>query len=333
MKKMMYVMFLVVLFGVFEVGCKKNKVEDMKKSFQIGFTTAAVEGDPYYVLAKNFSELVNKKSEGKIKIEIKGGGQLGQEGEMFTGMQIGTHDMAIMTNAYVSAFVPAAGLFDLPFIFKDSEEAARILDSELGTEVLKEYEKFGVKGLAYGEGGFRHLVTLKTPVREPKDFKGLKIRCMETENYIATYSALGTNAVPMAWSETITGLQQGTIDGLDIPISVIYTNGFPDIAKNLNLTGHFYSPLVICISKNIFDGLNDNEKNILIKAAKEAGNICRAHNKNSEGKMLNEMEAQGMEIIRDVDKVAFQTALKDFYSNRAKNIGGDYVEKLMKKLK
>jgi hypothetical protein len=276
---------------------------------------------------------VDKKTNGRIKIEVKGGGQLGQEGEMFTGMQIGTTDMAVMTNAYVSGYIPAAGLFDLPFIFKNNEEAARILDGQLGTEVLNEYEKFGIKALAYGEGGFRHLVTLKNQVRKPEDFKGLKIRCMETESYIATYAALGTNAVPMAWSETITGLQQGTIDGLDIPISVIYANGFSDIAKDLNLTGHFYSPLIICMSKKVFDSFDENDKKILIESAKEAGQICRDFNKNSESKMLEEMKAQGMEIIDDVDIQAFQNVLKDFYSKRAENIGKDYVEKLMKEIK
>ena len=285
------------------------------------------------IFAKNFSEIVDKKTNGRIKIEVKGGGQLGQEGEMFTGMQIGTTDMAVMTNAYVSGYIPAAGLFDLPFIFKNNEEAARILDGQLGTEVLNEYEKFGIKALAYGEGGFRHLVTLKNQVRKPEDFKGLKIRWMETESYIATYAALGTNAVPMAWSETITGLQQGTIDGLDIPISVIYANGFSDIAKDLNLTGHFYSPLIICMSKKVFDSFDENDKKILIESAKEAGQICRDFNKNSESKMLEEMKAQGMEIIDDVDIQAFQNVLKDFYSKRAENIGKDYVEKLMKEIK
>ena len=276
---------------------------------------------------------MDKKTNGRIKIEVKGGGQLGQEGEMFTGMQIGTTDMAVMTNAYVSGYIPAAGLFDLPFIFKNNEEAARILDGQLGTEVLNEYEKFGIKALAYGEGGFRHLVTLKNQVRKPEDFKGLKIRCMETESYIATYAALGTNAVPMAWSETITGLQQGTIDGLDIPISVIYANGFSDIAKDLNLTGHFYSPLIICMSKKIFDSFDENDKEILVESAKEAGQICRDFNKNSESKMLEEMKAQGMEIIDDVNIPAFQNVLKDFYLKRAKSIGENYVEQLMKEIK
>jgi TRAP transporter solute receptor, dctP family len=330
--KLVKLLFLLFFSTIFLIACRENKKEEVRK-IQIGFTTATIDSDPYYIFAKNFSEIVDKKTNGRIKIEVKGGGQLGQEGEMFTGMQIGTTDMAVMTNAYVSGYIPAAGLFDLPFIFKNNEEAARILDGKLGTEVLNEYEKFGIKALAYGEGGFRHLVTLKNQVRKPEDFKGLKIRCMETESYIATYAALGTNAVPMAWSETITGLQQGTIDGLDIPISVIYANGFSDIAKDLNLTGHFYSPLIICMSKKIFDSFDENDKKILIESAKEAGQICRDFNKNSESKMLEEMKAQGMEIIDDVDIPAFQNILKDFYSKRSKNIGGNYVEELMKEIK
>ena len=330
--KLVKLLFLLFFSTIFLIACRENKKEEVRKIL-IGFTTAAIDSDPYYIFAKNFSEIVDKKTNGRIKIEVKGGGQLGQEGEMFTGMQIGTTDMAVMTNAYVSGYNPAAGLFDLPFIFKNNEEAARILDGKLGIEVLNEYEKFGIKALAYGEGGFRHLVTLKNQVKKPEDFKGLKIRCMETESYIATYAALGTNAVPMAWSETITGLQQGTIDGLDIPISVIYANGFSDIAKDLNLTGHFYSPLIICMSKKIFDSFDENDKKILIESAKEAGQICRDFNKNSESKMLEEMKAQGMEIVDDVDIPAFQNILKDFYSKRSKNIGGNYVEELMKEIK
>lgn len=330
--KLVKLLFLLFFSTIFLIACRENKKEEVRK-IQIGFTTAAIDSDPYYIFAKNFSEIVDKKTNGRIKIEVKGGGQLGQEGEMFTGMQIGTTDMAVMTNAYVSGYIPAAGLFDLPFIFKNNEEAVRILDGKLGIEVLNEYEKFGIKALAYGEGGFRHLVTLKNQVKKPEDFKGLKIRCMETESYIATYAALGTNAVPMAWSETITGLQQGTIDGLDIPISVIYANGFSDIAKDLNLTGHFYSPLIICMSKKIFDSFDENDKKILIESAKEAGQICRDFNKNSESKMLEEMKAQGMEIVDDVDIPAFQNILKDFYSKRSKNIGGNYVEELMKEIK
>ena len=312
--------------------CSGGQKESGEKVFQIGFTTAAVENDPYYIFAKNFSDLVSEKSGGSLRIDVMGGGQLGQEGEMFTGMQIGTTDMAVMTNAYASGYVPAAGLFDLPFVFKDNETAAAILDGDIGQSVLKEFDRYGVKALAWGEGGFRHLVTKEKEVRVPQDFKGLKIRCMETESYIATYGVLGTNAVPMAWSETITGLQQGTIDGLDIPISVTYTNGFPDIAKYLNMTGHFYSPLIICVSGELYDELSPEEQTLLREAAVEAGKLSRKNNAELETVMLEEMEADGMTVVRDVDTAAFQEVLGSFYAERAETIGGTYVEDLLKAL-
>lgn len=324
---------LSILLGViFLTGCTMKKESDVKV-YQIGFTTAPKEIDPYYIFAKNFSDIVSKKSEGKIRIDIKGSGQLGQEGEMFTGMQIGTTDMAIMTNAYVSGYIPQAGIFDFPFIFKNEEQAAEILDGTLGQDVLNEYEHYGIKALAYGEGGFRHLVTINKAVREPKDFKGLKIRCMETETYISTYQELGTNAVPMAWAETITGLQQGTIDGLDVPISVAYANGFVDVAHDLNLTGHFYSPLILCVSNYVYKDMTTEQQKILQEAAVEAGRLCRQSNQKLESGMLKEMENQGMQIVRDVDVNAFKEKFAKFYEKRADKVGQDYYQRLMEQIK
>ncbi|MDR1832625.1 MAG: TRAP transporter substrate-binding protein DctP [Fusobacteriaceae bacterium] len=302
------------------------------KKLQVGFTTAMNPDDPYFVFGTEFARIVKEKTKGGIEVDLLGAGQLGQEREMFEGMQLGTVDMAIMTNAYASNFVAASGLFDLPFIFAGNKVAADILDGPIGQAVLAEYTKEGVIALAWGEGGFRHLVTMKTPVRKPADFAGLKIRCMETKTYIATYNAVGANAVPMAWSETITGLQQGTIDGLDIPISVIYSNGFPDIAKYLNLTGHFYSPLVMCISAEIWGGFSKEEQAILKDAAVEAGKADRAHNARVEGELLKKMKDAGMNIIDDVDIPAFQAQLKNFYGEQKGAIGGTYVDDLLKVL-
>ena len=328
MKRSFFCIFVLVLF--LSISCVS--FGRGPKKLQVGFTTAANPEDPYYVFGTEFARLVKEKSDGAIEIDVMPGGQLGQEREMFEGMQLSTVDMAIMTNAYASNFVSASGVFDLPFIFADNKIAAEILDGPLGTAVLNEYTSQGVKALAWGEGGFRHLVTMKNEVRKPDDFTGLKIRCMETKTYISTYNALRANAVPMAWSETITGLQQGTIDGLDIPISVIYSNGFPEIAKSLNLTGHFYSPLIMCISNEIWERFTPEEQKILTEAAIEAGKACRAHNARVEEELLQKMEEGGMTIVRDVDIKAFQDILVDFYEEQKNEIGGTFVDDLIKEL-
>jgi tripartite ATP-independent transporter DctP family solute receptor len=304
-----------------------------QKVLQIGFATAAIETDPYNVVAVTFKKLVEERTNGAIRVDIYGGSQLGGEREMIESVQVGNLDMTVTTNALCSNIVPASGLFDLPFIFPDSETAAKIIDGPVGTAVLEEYSNYNMKALAWGEGGFRHLVLKSTPVRNPDDMKGLKIRCMETQSYIDAYKFMGSNAVPMDWPEVITALQQGTIDGLDIPTSVIYSNGFPDVAQYLALTGHFYSPLPILISNDAWDDLTPEQQVILQQAAKEAGQESRDSNATLETKLLKEMEDMGMKIISDVDIPAFQANFTEYYLDRKDQIGGTFVEDLLASLK
>lgn len=302
------------------------------KILQLGFTTAPNQNDPYNVFATEFAKLIDEKARGEIKIDVFHSGQLGPEREMADGMQLGTLDMGVITNAYVSHVVPACGLFDLPFIFANNKIAADILDGPVGTAVLAEIPSHGFIGLAWGEGGFRHLVTANAPVRTPEDILGLKIRCMETKSYLEAYAALGVNAVPMAWSEVITALQQKTIDGLDIPISVIYSNGFAEVARYLCMSGHFYSPLVLCISNQAWSALNKEQQTIVRECAVEAGRRTRANNARVEGQLIAEMKAKGMNIIDDVDIPAFQAKLSAFYEQQKKSIGGTFVDDLLNAL-
>ncbi|MFZ7102478.1 MAG: TRAP transporter substrate-binding protein DctP [Peptococcaceae bacterium] len=346
MKKTLLILFVIIAILIFagcggtnsgvseESGTSSNQSTGTKV-IQIGFTTSAtVADDPYNVFASTFAKLVNERSKGSIKAEALGGGQLGQELEMFDGMKIGTIDAGIITNAYVGQYAPANKLFDLPFLFKDNAQAASILDGSVGTSVLNAVgsSNLGVTALAWGEGGFRHLVTKVKAVHIPSDMGGLKIRSMETKAYLDTYAALGVNAVPMAWAETIPALQQGTIEGLDIPISVIYANGFAKIADYLNLTGHFYSPLVLCMSDSVYNNLTAEEKEIVKQAAVEAGQATRDNNARVEKTMLAEMAEQGMTIVSDVDIDSFRNKLSSFYEGQKKNIGGTYVDDLFAEL-
>ncbi|GAB1486846.1 hypothetical protein MASR2M79_18970 [Aminivibrio sp.] len=114
--------------------------------------------------------------------------------------------------------------------------------------MLADMENFGWKGLAYGERGFRNLTNSKRPVNTPADMEGLKIRLMQNPVYVDSFKALGANAVPMAWTEALTALQQGTIDGQENPLNVIVSfNLFGQ--KHLALTRHAYAPAPIAVSK------------------------------------------------------------------------------------
>ena len=126
-----------------------------KKTLQIGFTTAADPSDPYFYVATEMARILEEKSGGTLGLELFPNGQLGQEREMFEGMQMGTTEMAVMTNSYVSNFIPACGALDLPFIFEDVDQAAAVMSGGFGQSLFTEFEGSGVVPLAWAVGGFR----------------------------------------------------------------------------------------------------------------------------------------------------------------------------------
>ncbi len=299
-----------------------------KVSLQIGFTTAADPTDPYYYVATEMARILDEKSGGAMELQIFANGQLGQEREMFEGMQMGTVEMAVMTNSYVSNFIPACGALDLPFVFEGVDQAMEVLNGEFGQSLLDTFEGTGVVPLSWGVGGFRNLVTADKAVRAPEDLSGMKIRCLENNTYLNTYTALGANPTPMAWSETIPGLQQGTVEGLDASISVLYTGGFADICDYLSLTNQFFAATVICISETNWDALTGEQQAWLLESAQEASALQADYQVQADEDNLVKMEEAGMTIVRDVDTQAFRSALSSFYDDMKETIGAEYVDAL-----
>jgi tripartite ATP-independent transporter DctP family solute receptor len=299
------------------------------KTLQIGHILSSNEDDPYQVLCVNFAKNVDEMSGGTIKIEVIPNAQLGGERDMIEGMQLGTIDLAMLTNVNVGSFLPEFLAFDLPFIFPSAEKAHSVLDGSVGRAMLDRFERIGIKGLAWGEGGFRQMINKKRAIREPEDVKGLKFRSLENPLYIDTYRAIGTNPTPMAWTETFTGMQQGTIDGLDIPISVIYSNRFYEVADNMSLTNHFYSPLMLTVSMNIWNAFTPKEQDILMNAAIKAGKDERKFVSDMEQNFLSDMSKKGLKITTDVDYSAFQKAVAPVYENYRKKIGPDVLDSVL----
>lgn len=339
-KSVTILLVMVLLLSLTVAGCGTGTAtpaepskNDSPRVIQVGHVSSEDMQDPYHRFAANFSKNVEEATDGSIKIEVITGGQLGQEREMFEGMQLGTVDMAIMTNSYASNFVKEAALFDLPFLFPDYDTANTILDGPVGQKVLGSFEGSGVTPLAWGVGGFRQLVTNGSGVRTPKDIVGKKIRSMGTDMYLATYAALGVNAIPMAYGEVIPALQQGTIDGLDLPLSVLAANRFYDVADYVSMLGHFYSPLIITISDSIWNDLSSEEQAILKQAAIDAGNEERKFIAENEVEKLKILTDNGMTAIENVDYEAFQQAVKVLYEEQKAVIGEDLVDELMEALK
>ncbi len=286
------------------------------------------EKDAFHVAAVKFKELVEKRSNGRIKIEIYPNAVLGDERTLLEGLQMGTVDFAIITSGPISNFAPKFAVVDMPFLFKDAQTSYKILDGPIGKDLLKELEKANLKGLAFAERGFRNLTNNKRPIYKPEDVRGLKIRVMQNPVYVDTFRALGANAVPMAWGDCLTALQQGTIDGQENPINVIYAFKIYETQKYLAMTRHTYAPAVIMMGLNLWKKFSPEDQKLLVECAQEAAEYERAWDAAQEKKQLEFIKSKGM-IVTYPDIEAFRKAVKPVY-DKYRSKFGDYLDRILK---
>lgn len=270
---------------------------------------------------KAFAAKMDELSKGAITINLKPAGALGGERDVIEGLQIGTVDLTISSTGPIGNFVPDVYALDFPFLFKGYDEAHAVLDGPIGQKLLEEFKDHDLVGLAWGENGFRNITNNIHPIKAPEDLKGLKLRTMENQVHIAAFEAAGASPTPMSWTEVLTSLAQGTIDGQENPIPVLVVNNMWEIQKYATLTQHVYSPAVIAMSKVRWDGLTEEQQGWFMEAAKAAAEATRATVAKNEAEGVALLRKNGMEVIDTVDKAAFTAAVQPAYSKYAEQMG------------
>lgn len=289
------------------------------------------EQDSFYVCAQKFAELVKERTNNAYNIELFPNSALGDERTMLESMQMGTLDAGIITSGPFVNFVPEFGVLDMPFLFPNNEAAYKVLDGEVGKEILAKLEAKDLKGLAYAERGFRNLTNSVRPVKAAADVKGLKIRVMENEVYIASFNALGVNTVPMAWTEALTALQQGTIQGQENPVNVIHAYKMWDSQKHVTMTRHAYAAAVITFSLEKFNSLPADVQKLFVDAAQEAAEYERAWVAENEATQIETLKSNGMEVIEDPDLESFKAAVQTVYDKYPQY--SDYLKRISEAIK
>jgi tripartite ATP-independent transporter DctP family solute receptor len=290
------------------------------------------EQDGFHAAAVKFQELVSERSDGAITVEVFPNATLGDERTLLEGMQIGTVDMGVITNGPVSNFLEEIAVFELPFLFSSPEAAYSVLDGEIGQELLGRLSEVNLKGLAYAERGFRNLTNSQRPVRSPADLDGLRVRVMENPVYIDTFRELGADAVPMAWTEALTAMQQGTIDGQENPVGVVYSFKLNETQTNMTMTRHSYAPAIFVMGMPKWGQLSEEAQAIVAESAQDAAEYERALNAKLEGEQLQALKDSGMTVVEDADLAAFAAAVQPVYEEYGEKFG-DYLPRIQEALK
>jgi tripartite ATP-independent transporter DctP family solute receptor len=271
---------------------------------------------------------VEKRTNGRYKIQTFYSGSLGAERESVEAVQLGTQELTWTSSGPIPNFVPETKIFDVPFLFRDYAHARAVLDGPIGQDMLKKFDSKGMKALAWGENGFRHMTNSKRAVNVPEDLKGLKMRTMENPVHIQAYKGFGIIPTPMAFTEVFTALQQGTVDGQENPLSVITANKFEQVQKYLTLTGHVYSPGVFLMNKAVFDKLSAADKQAFLDAAKVAAKANRDRVDADEKSAVADLRAKGMQVVDKVDKAKYQAALAPVFADFEKQFGKANLDKI-----
>jgi len=231
------------------------------------------------------------------------------ERETIEAVQIGTIECTITSTGPVGNFVPETRNLDVPFLFRDTAHARGVLDSPIGQELLQRFPARGILAVAWLENGFRHMTNSRREVNTPADVRGLKVRTMENPVHMRAFQTLGALPTPMAFSELVPALQQGTVDGQENPIPVILNNNLNQVQRYLTLTGHVYSPAMLLCNPAFVNRLNAQDRAALVQAGRDAAVANRARVTSDEQTGVDELRRRGMTVVTKVDSAAFQGAL------------------------
>jgi tripartite ATP-independent transporter DctP family solute receptor len=231
------------------------------------------------------------------------------ERETIEAVQIGTIECTITSTGPVGNFVPETRNLDVPFLFRDTAHARGVLDGPIGQEMLQRFPARGILAVAWLENGFRHMTNSRREVNTPADVRGLKVRTMENPVHMRAFQTLGALPTPMAFSELVPALQQGTVDGQENPIPVILNNNLNQVQRHLTLTGHVYSPAMLLCNPAFVSRLNAEDRAALVQAGRDAAVANRARVTSDEQTGVDELRRRGMTVVTKVDSAAFQAAL------------------------
>ncbi|AUF97614.1 C4-dicarboxylate ABC transporter [Pseudomonas sp. 02C 26] len=274
-------------------------------ALDIKFAEIHPAGYPTVVAEQNMGKKLEAASNGEITFKMFAGGVLGSEKEVIEQAQIGAVQMTRVSLGIVGPVVPDVNVFNMPFVFRDHEHMRKIIDGEIGQEILDKItnSEFNLVALAWMDGGARSIYT-KKPVRKIEDLKGMKIRVQGNPLFIDMMNAMGGNGIAMDTGEIFSALQTGVIDGAENNPPTLLEHNHYQSAKYFTLTGHLILPEPVVMSKTTWEKLTPEQQTLVKKVAREAQMEERALWDAKSAASEEKLKAAGVEFIV-VDKKPF----------------------------
>ncbi len=272
--------------------------------------------------AELFAQKVNEYTQNRYKVQVYPAGQLANDPKAVEQLQLGGIDFTVSSTGTYATHVPTLNLSLLPYLVENYEQGWKLYDESKWLKA--QFDKAPAKGfrfLSTWEAGFRDMTT-KDPLASPADAKGKKLRSFPNEMMRWNLEAIGFNVVILPLPEVYLAIQQGAVQGQENPIDTIYANKFYEVAPNVTLTHHVYSPIPLTMSEKTWQGLSPADRTAVMKAAAESSTFSRNEIKNNDDRLLAEMTAKGAKIARPAVG-PFREAAQSVYAKAREKYGAD----------
>ena len=299
----------------------------------IKFSHVVANDTPKGKGADRFKELVEKATNGRVKIEVYPNSTLYKDKEEMEALQLGAVQMLAPSLAKFGPLgVKEFEVFDLPYIFPSKDVLYRVTEGPVGKDLFKKLEPKGITGLAYWDNGFKVMSSNK-PMHMPADFKGMKMRIQSSKVLDAQMRALGANPQVMAFSEVYQALQTGVVDGTENPPSNLYTQKMHEVQKHVTMSDHGYLGYAVIVNKKFWDGLPADVRTQLDGAMKDATKYANAIAQQENDKAMAAVKASGkteIYTLNDKEKAEWRKALAPVQKDMESRIGKATIEAVNK---
>jgi tripartite ATP-independent transporter DctP family solute receptor len=278
-------------------------------------------------MAQKFADVLSETMGDDFSYELFHTQALGDENVHLQMIRTGQIDIYPMGSDAVK-LDPAWAVFDMPFLFKDRDTVARLLDGEIGDRLRTSMrEKAGLEVLAFGELGFRQITNNVRPIVAPEDLNGVKLRVPGSKTRVLSFEGFGASPITMNFGELYLALQQGTVDGQENPLLTIKNRSLFEVQKYLSLSSHVYTPVTFVMNGARYDGLADEHKTAVKAAALEAAKHTRGLGTEADASLLEEL-GRSMEV-NQIDLAAFQEASVPIWAEIGEFAGKDLADAMI----
>lgn len=256
-------------------------------------------------------------SKGQMQLKLYAGGQLGAEKDTVLANRLNAIDINRVSLSVFNNIEPVTTIPSLPFIFESEEHLHKVLDSEIGGEILQSLEPYGLVGLAFYDSGARSFYNIKKPIHTPRDMVGLKIRVQNTDVSVAMVKALGACPTPMGFGEVYEALVTGVIDGAENNLPSYRTTRHFEVAKHYTFDQHMMTPEILTVSKKVWDNLSSEQRDYIKMAARDSVIKMRDCWKKEVSSAQMELINSENKFVEGVDKSLFIEAMEPVYQKFA----------------